>query len=119
MATTKVCIGELRHYLTFQRNVVSASNDIGARSIAWVDVRSVWAKMETKSATENADGDRKVQVSKYVFTIRFVDGLTSSMRILYRGVHYSVQAVYDKDGLGKWLTVEATKDDSNTGSGVV
>lgn len=111
---------EYRHYITFQSRTKGATDAHGQRALAWSDVRSVWSKLEVKTASETVGGDRKVQVSKFIFTIRNIDGVLPSMRILHRTRFYSIDSVYDKEGLGKHITIEATFDDSkNLSSEVV
>lgn len=119
MALTKISTGEMRHYLTFEAKSAAPVDEHGQRALTWSEVRSLWAKLEVKQASEVMEGDRKVQVSNFIFTLRYVDGLNSTMRILYRARYYSINAIYDKDGTGKWLTIEARLDDSNNNSGGV
>lgn len=120
MALTKISTGELRHYITFQTKVLGSVDANGQRAITWTDARSLWAKLEVKAAGEARDGSRSPQLTMTLFTIRAVAGLSSDMRILYRGRFYAIGSIYDKDGTGKWLTVEATHDESkNLSSEVV
>lgn len=105
---------EFRHPIQLQARTVSVTDTYGQRNLLWAPVRSTWAKLEVKQAAEVVDGNRKVQISKFIFTVRMAQDVNPSMRISYRDVIYSIDAVYDKDGLGKYLTIEATLDASNT-----
>lgn len=109
-----VTSNEFRHPITLQSRTVSATDSYGQRNLMWAPFRSTWAKLEVKQASEVQAGDRKVQISKFIFTIRVLPGVNPAMRISYGSNLYSIDAVYDKEGLGKHLTIEATLDASNT-----
>lgn len=119
MATKTVSTNEFRHYLTFQTKGVGNVDDYGQRTISWTEARSCWAKLEVKQAGEVVDGNRKAYHSQFIFTIRYVAGLNTSMRILHRGKYYAIAAIYDKEGLGKHLVVETLLDDTMNANEVV
>lgn len=106
-------VGQLRHYITLETKAVGSADDYGQRTLTWTELASVWAALEVKSASETVAGDRKVHVAKYIFVVRYNALFNSALRLLYRGAYYSINAVYDKDGLGKHLTIEASLDASN------
>lgn len=115
----QVSINEFRHYLTFEKKAIGGVDEYGQRGSAWSDHRSLWAKLEVKQGNEEVSADRKAQVTRFVFTIRSVPDLNASMRIRYREARYSIQAIYDKEGIGKHLTIEARLDNANRSEGVV
>lgn len=112
-------INEFRHFITFQSKALGGVDDYGQRVPTWTTSKTAWAKLEAKSSKETASSDRRVQSTEYVFTIRKVDGLNALMRISYGGNYYSIQGVYDEEGLGKHLVIKAMLDDGNDGTGVV
>ena len=119
MAKKTIHTSELRHPITFQSKELGSVDAYGQRTQTWGNNRSMWAKIEVKSADENVAADRKSAVVVYTFTVRFVTDINTLDRISYRGEYYSINALNDEEGTRKYLTIEAIKDSSKGADAVV
>lgn len=98
--------GRLRHKMTLQEPVDVQDSTTGAMVRTWQDIAPVWASLEPLSAREFvAAGAEQSEVSARV-TIRYREGVTSKMRLVYRGLAYDIKGVLadPKSGL-EYLTL--------------
>ena len=98
--------GKLRHKMTLQEPVDVQDTTTGEMVRTWQDVAKVWASLEPLSAREFvAAGAEQSEVSARV-TIRYREGVTSKMRLVYRGMAYDIKGVLadPKSGL-EYLTL--------------
>lgn len=76
--------GNLRHYVVIQKNI-PVKDDTGALKDAWSTFANAWAAIWPLSGKEVLSGfNIEGQVSHRV-RLRYVSGITSSMRILHDG----------------------------------
>ena len=98
--------GKLRHKMTLQEPVDVQDTTTGEMVRTWQEVAKVWASLEPLSAREFvAAGAEQSEVSARV-TIRYREGVTSKMRLVYRGFSYDIKGVLSdpKSGL-EYLTL--------------
>lgn len=88
--------GELTKRITIQVNN-STQNDFGEHVPSWIDLATVWAKIEiTKSRNENVEKSKEnitKQISTYNFTIRYRTDITRYMRIKYNDLYFEIKNI--------------------------
>lgn len=96
--------GTLRQRVTLQRPETTGSG-LGERSVAWVDVATVWANFTPLSVREFiASQQTQSQLSARV-VIRYRDDVDATMRLAYRGKVYDIAGVMaDPDSGREYLT---------------
>ncbi len=76
--------GKLRDRVTIQR-ASESRNALGETVLTWTDYTERWASVDGVSSREAlAAGQSQVEMSHRV-RLRYVDGLTQSMRIMWQG----------------------------------
>ncbi|MEX6663692.1 phage head closure protein [Pseudomonas sp. W2-17] len=102
--------GKLRHHVMLQRAEYSQDPVTGEVTPSWVEVGKVWAAIEPLSAREfiaAAAGQSEVAAR---IVIRYRPGITSTMRVLYRGKVYNIQGVLaDMDSGLDYLTLPCSE----------
>ena len=105
-------IGDLKHRVTFQR-FTTVVNDNGFEEEAWVDFKTVWAKVENLHGKEYFEA-AAVQAEKTVkFTIRFTKDIDESMRIMFQGKHYNITSIDNIKYANKFIEIKAMEVDSS------
>lgn len=76
--------GELRERVTIQVSAESRNN-LGETTLTWADFTTRWASVEGVSAREVLlNGQQDINLTHRV-RMRYVDGLTQNMRLIWRG----------------------------------
>lgn len=89
--------GALEHRVTLQQRVAGV-NALGQATQSWAAIVDVWAAAEPLRGREFfAAGQTQSEVTAR-FTIRWRQGLTSAMRVVWRGQPYDVLAVIEPNG---------------------
>lgn len=85
--------GRLNRRVTIQRRGI-AQDDAGQPVQGdWVDFTHVWADIKHKSGLEAVRSDMPASVVNASIRIRYRTDLDATMRVLYGGVVYGIQAV--------------------------
>jgi len=71
------------------QNFTETTNSYGETVQTWTDFATVWADVKQQSARETWSAGKISEVEK-TFTIRYMDGITSEMRIQYDGQNYQI-----------------------------
>lgn len=101
--------GKLRHRVTIQRRVDSRTS-VGDVKVNWADVGTVWAAVEPVSVREFIAGQSMQSQVTARITIRYRDGLTGDMRILFRDRIYNPQGwLSDPESGLEYLTAPCTE----------
>lgn len=88
----------LKHRVTIQQR--SRSDDgAGGSSVSWSNVAIVWAELRSREsgADEKAAGGQLQAQARLQMTMRYRSGITSDMRVLYRGQSYNIRRVENVD----------------------
>lgn len=96
-------IGELRHRLTLEMPVNTA-DDIGGFRQTWLSVAEVWAAIDTRSANEQFEAQRRESSFTHRITIRWRPDVNGAMRLSGDGKAYRILAVHDADHRRRYLT---------------
>lgn len=92
----------LRHLVTLQQEVQIADG-AGGTSKSWTDVASLWAEiipiggtgsmLSRTSGKEVMVGDQVQSEISHKITLRYRDGVTSAMRIVYESRFFNIRSV--------------------------
>jgi SPP1 family predicted phage head-tail adaptor len=84
-------------------------NENGFSTENWQSVRFSWAMIKTKDDRINAYdfymAAREQGKNTILFTIRYVTGITSQMRVIYKSRTFEILSVINDDELNKTLTI--------------
>jgi SPP1 family predicted phage head-tail adaptor len=102
-------VGRLDRKVTIQQ--VARSRDVyGGWTETWSDFAVVWASITWQTAGERLNVARETSTTKGIFYIRYMDGITDDMRIVYGGNWDIIDVVY-KDRR-RSIEITAEKKDS-------
>jgi len=99
-----VKIGELRHRVTIQEKVVTV-DAYGGEVITWSTVATVWAAVEPLWGREFLEGRRQENEISTRIRIRYREGLTPSMRVVWGFRAFDIESVIERESRRReiWL----------------
>ncbi|MCX7903040.1 MAG: phage head closure protein [Caloramator sp.] len=104
-------IGDMKHRITIQKPV-RVIDDSGFETETWEDLKTVWASISNlhgreyfEAATVNAEKTIK-------FTIRYINGIDSSMRISFKGKQYEITFIDNIKYENRFLEIKALEVES-------
>lgn len=107
-----MAIGELKHRITFKR-LVTTINENGFEVETWEDYKLVWASVSNLSGREFYQA-AVIQAEKTVkFIIRYIKGIDTSMRILFRDKQYNITSINNMKYENKYIEIKALEVDSS------
>lgn len=91
--------GKLDQRGTIERpNELRGSSGQAITSPTWVTFATLWFETEPSQAGGEFFGDdKRSNVQRRVFRCRFVEGVTTKMRVNIRGEHYDIKAIEEPD----------------------
>jgi SPP1 family predicted phage head-tail adaptor len=99
--------GELRHRITLQR-LTTTTNENGFEIEEWTDVKTVWASITNLHGREYYEA-AAVQAEQTVkFTIRYLSGVDTSMRILFQGKQYNITSIDNIKYQNRFIEIRAS-----------
>ncbi len=82
--------GRLRHQIVIQRR--SAGLDVVGQQVrTWETFATVRADFEFGANTEGFQSDQRTSEQRGTFTIRYIEGVTPQMRIVWRGQTWEIE----------------------------
>ncbi|WP_446898840.1 phage head closure protein [Clostridium sp. LBM24168] len=97
---------ELKHKITFQK-LTTTTNDNGFEVEVWEDYSTVWTAVSNLIGREYFAA-AAVQAEKTVkFTIRYLQGITDDMRILFEDKQYSITFIDNIKYRNKYIEIKA------------
>jgi len=102
----QVEIGDLRHRITFQKLTTSV-NENGFEVETWEDFKTVWAAVSNLHGREYFAAAAVQAENTVKFTIRYLTGLDTTMRILFRGKQYNITAIDNIKYQNRYLEIKA------------
>jgi SPP1 family predicted phage head-tail adaptor len=106
--SSKLLAGKLRHQITLQ--ILSGAQDsTGGFSSSYQNVATVWASIEAVIAKDNLAANEFVSQVTHKITIRYMDGVTSAMRVVFKERDFQVQGVLNPDERTKLLILLAVE----------
>lgn len=96
--------GKLRERITVQTYTETVSSN-GERTLSWVDLKSFWCEVrvltERSHSREEYEANQVNAYVRYDFHCRGVTGVDSSMRIVFEGRTFDIEAVIPVGLLGR------------------
>ena len=77
----------------------TASNEVGEPVLTWSTFATVWASVDSLSARETERFAETVGFMTHRVSIRYLDGITSAMRIKYRDRILEIGQILERDRL--------------------
>lgn len=99
-------IGDLRHRITLQKKATSI-NENGFEVETWEDVRNVWAKVTNLHGGEYFTAAAVQAENTVKFTIRYLEGVDTTMRILFKGKQYNITAIDNIKYQNRYMEIKA------------
>lgn len=90
----------------------SSKNAVGEAVLSWSTFATVWASVDSLSARETERFAETVGFMTHRVRIRYLNGLTSSMRIQYRGRVLEIGQILERDRLWHQEIICTEKRDS-------
>jgi len=110
-------IGQLNRKITIQQLSQSKDSE-GGLTESWSDFASdIWAKVQNIAGNELAivkRGGGNVGVARTLFTVRYIPGVDSAMRVVYDSRNYAIKHVNNLDEANTWLVIDC-ETGKNTG----
>ena len=102
----QVEIGDLRHRITFQKLTTSV-NENGFELETWEDFKTVWAAVSNLHGREYFAAAAVQAENTVKFTIRYLTGLDTTMRIVFQGKQYNITAIDNIKYQNRYLEIKA------------
>lgn len=96
--------GELRDRVTIQR-VTDGVDSLEAPTQTFKDLVTMWANLSPSSGREFFDADSVEAQTTHRVLMRFVSGVTTKDRLIYKDRVLEIISVIDVDSLGKTLNL--------------
>jgi len=90
--------GDMWTRVTIQ-SAAKSQNEVGETALTWSDFATVWASVESLSARETERFAETVGFMTHRVKIRYLDGLTGAMRIVYRDRTLEIGQIIERDRL--------------------
>ncbi len=82
-----------------------AVNALGEYYSTWATYHTCFANVTRFGGIEKLEAGKVTATNRIRFKIRFFDGITEKMRILYDGSYYDITEIQELNREGLWLTV--------------
>lgn len=96
MVKPLLSIGKLRHRVNIQ-SYTTSKDSFGAEVKVWSDYANVSANVEPLSGKELFSAQQLHAETTTMITIRYCEGVNTSMKILFKGREYDILHVSNKD----------------------
>ena len=103
--------GELRHRITFQ-SLETIVNENGFEKEEWIDHKRVWATIKNLHGREYFQAAAVQKENTVKFVIRYIPGLDTSMKILFKGKHYDITSIDNIRYENKFIEIKGVEVDS-------
>ncbi len=99
-------IGDLRQRITLEKQVTDV-NESGFETESWAEVRTLWAGITNLHGREYFAAAAVQAENTVKFTIRYLKGIDSGMRISFRGKKYNIIAIDNIKYQNRYLEIKA------------
>lgn len=100
--------GELDQVVTFKQEVL-ADDGLGGSTVALSDFLTCRAHVRPRGGSERDFADRLNAEATYLVVIRYHEGLTESMRLVWNDVQYNIRFLPRTGGRPHYLEIEAER----------
>lgn len=105
--------GGLNKIIAIQQRTEATDSD-GGTYFTWSAFATVWAKKRPLRGRELVAAHAAQSLTEVMFYIRYLSGMTSSMRIVHGGEYYDITAIVNIDEGNRELEI-STKTGMSTG----
>jgi SPP1 family predicted phage head-tail adaptor len=102
----RVTAGQRNQYIVIEQDI-GGKDEFNEPIEDWQPVTPAWAKITTKSSSENDESGRLKGVSSCSIITDWIEGITNTMRINHEGRYLNIIDAYDPDGTKAVLKIEA------------
>lgn len=99
-------IGALNKRITLQE-LKTNINENGFEIEEWIDFKTIWAEVTNLYGREYFEAAAVQMENTVKFTIRYLDGIDTSMRILFKGRHYNIKSIDNIKYRNKFIEIKA------------
>ena len=99
-------IGDLRHRITLQ-NLTTSISENGFELEVWEDYKTIWAAVSNLHGREYYAAAAVQAENTVKFTIRYLPGLDTAMRISFREKIYDIKAIDNIKYRNRFLEIKA------------
>lgn len=99
-------IGKLDERISLQRATLIADGQ-GGQSESWTEYAEVWASVRPMKGMERQASQREEAISDYLVTVRYLDDILDSDRIVWRGRQLNIRFKRDAGPRAQYLEIEA------------
>jgi len=103
--------GALRSRLVLQ-SVTAVPDGLGGFAENWVDVATVFARLEPVSADSRFGAGQTLETVTHRVTLRHRPGIEAGMRFAAGGRHFEIVTVHDPDESGRYLLCRTRETDT-------
>lgn len=97
---------ELKHRITFQI-FTKAVNENGFEVETWIDFKTLWAAVTNLHGREYFAAATVKAENTVKFTIRYIEGINESMRILFQEKQYNITSIDNIMYANKFIEIKA------------
>jgi SPP1 family predicted phage head-tail adaptor len=99
-------IGALNKRITLQE-LKTNINENGFEIEDWIDFKTIWAEVTNLYGREYFEAAAVQMENTVKFTIRYLDGIDTSMRILFKGRNYNITSIDNIKYRNKFIEIKA------------
>lgn len=103
-------ISALNKRITFQE-LKTNINENGFEIEEWIDFKTVWAGVTNLHGREYFEAAAIQMENTVKFTIRYLEGIDTTMRILFKGRHYNIISIDNIKYRNRFMEVKAMEVD--------
>lgn len=103
--------GELRHRIRLQK-LETVVNENGFEEEEWIDHKKVWASIKNLHGREYFEAAAVQKENTVKFVIRYVPGIDTSMKILFKGKYYDITQIDNIRYENKYIEIKGVEVDS-------
>lgn len=101
----KICATEFRHLIVVQQRAVT-KDEIGGQTVAWSTFTSPWAKAKPTGGSQRTFAGKIDNPAGMEFTIRYVAGVTETMRVLWGSRTFDIKNVQNVEERNIYLVLK-------------
>jgi SPP1 family predicted phage head-tail adaptor len=104
--------GDLDKRITFQR-LTTTTNENGFEIETLEDFKTVWAKVSNLHGREYFEAAAVQAENTVKFTIRYLEGIDPSMKILFQGKEYNITSIDNIKYKNRFIEIKAQEVDKS------
>lgn len=103
-------IGALNKKITIQE-LITNINENGFEIEEWIDYKTVWAGVSNLHGREYFEAAAVQMENTVKFTVRYLDGIDTSMRILFNNKSYNITSIDNIKYRNRFIEIKAMEVD--------